>query len=86
MRNHLQGFIHRHGQKRAWVYTQQTDIDEARQRVFLGQAWVFDRRTVSTRARQRERIQVHSNNPGKGKTQSETGKTMTMKTKTGSVK
>ncbi len=32
-----------------------------------GQAWVFDRRTVSNRARQREIIQVHSNNPGRGK-------------------
>ncbi len=64
---HLQGFIKRHGHKQALVNTQQTDIDEARQRVFLGQAWVFDRRTVSNRARQREIIQVHSNNPGRGK-------------------
>ncbi len=40
----------------------------ARQRVFLGQAWVFDRRTVSNRARQREIIKVmlNSNNPGGG--------------------
>ncbi len=34
------------------------DMNEARQRVFLGQAWVFDRRTISNRARQ-------SDNPGK---------------------
>ncbi len=33
-------------------------MNEARQRVFLGQAWVFDRRTISNRARQRD-------NPGK---------------------
>ncbi len=64
---HLQGFIQRHGQKRAWVDTPQTVTDEARQRVILGQAWVFDRRTVSKRARQRETIQVHNNNPGRGK-------------------
>ncbi len=32
---HLQGFIQRHGQKRAWVDTQQTVTDEARQRVFF---------------------------------------------------
>ncbi len=54
----------KHGQKRAWVNTQQTVIDEARQRVCLGQAWVFDQLTVSNRARQREIIQVHKNNPG----------------------
>ncbi len=67
MRIHLQGFIQRHGQKRAWVDTQQTVTDETRQRVILGQAWVFDRRTVSKMARQRETIQVHNNNPGRGK-------------------
>jgi len=37
---HLQSFIQEHGQKQAWVSTQQTDMNEARQRVFLGQAWV----------------------------------------------
>ncbi len=35
---------------------------------------VLDQRTVSKRARQREIIQVHNNNPGRGKTQPETGK------------
>ncbi len=33
-------------------------MNEARQRIFLGQAWVFDLRTISNRARQRD-------NPGK---------------------
>ncbi len=39
----------------------------ARHRVILGVVWVDDRRTVSNRTRQRETIQVHGNNPGRGK-------------------
>ncbi len=45
--------------KQALIDTQQTDIDEARQRLFIGQAWVFNRQIVSNRSRQRDIIQVH---------------------------
>ncbi len=49
----MQGFIRRHGRKRAWVTHWQTGMYKARQREILGQAWVDDRRTISNRARQR---------------------------------
>ncbi len=53
VRIHLQGFIRRHGGKRAWVTHWQTGMYMARQREILGQAWVDDQRTISNRARQR---------------------------------
>ncbi len=54
VRIHVQSFIQSRGHRQAWFSKQQTDMNEARQRVVLGQPWVFDRRTVSNRAGQRE--------------------------------
>ncbi len=41
-------------QKQARFMQWQTGTTQARQRVILGQAWVFDRQTISNRARQRD--------------------------------
>ncbi len=45
VRINMQSFIQRRGYKHAWFNKQQTDMNEARQRVFLGQAWVIDLQT-----------------------------------------
>ncbi len=41
-------------QKQARFMQWQTGTTQARQRVILGQAWVFDRRTISNRVKQRD--------------------------------
>jgi len=43
----FESFIPRHGHKKARVKQWQTGITQARQRVILGLAWVYNRRTIS---------------------------------------
>ncbi len=68
----MQGFIPRHGHKKARVKQWQTDITQARQRIFLGLAWVYNRRTISRGLDMRGNPNNTSNSPGEVQTQFET--------------
>ncbi len=56
VRIHLQSFIHDHGRKQALVNKQQTDMNEARQRVFLKQVWVIKSWGVIRKHKQKSRL------------------------------
>ncbi len=65
-------FISRHGQKiQAGSEHQQTGITQARQKVILGQAWVFERRTISREGLRKRLSNNMSNSPNEVQTDSE---------------
>ncbi len=71
VRIHMQGFIYK-GVVKKQARVQITRTSQARQRIFLGLAWVYDRQTISRGLDMRGNPNNTSNSPGEVQTQFET--------------